>query len=434
MNITGKLAWMIFISRRFARVDRQGRSALTAFLSALGIAFGVMTLVVVMAVMNGFQLGYIESILEISSYHVRVSPKTLEAEREFLQIAQNDSYVSSVTPFSEAQALVVGKNSRQQAAMLRFVPDDILQIDKGFASQISIVSGDFDISDEQAVIGYSVAQTLGLKVGDSINILAMSGSSDVELISEARTFIVSGIFVSDYAEINSNFIFFSLDTGNILLGENTMPLYGIKLNNSNHDTFFLANIQKQLHNFADDLITESWRSYNSAFFGALRIEKNLLMMLVFLIFIVVGVNIFNSMRRMVFERREEIAVLSALGAQPVHIQAIFMFQGFTIGFFGAVSGLLLGMLLSVQIDTVFIIISKTVYYVQYFFVWIFNRSTLHYVTENPMFSFYAQIPARPEFAETALITLFGVLSALTAAWVAGRKILKLSVAEVLRYE
>ncbi len=430
-----KLAWMTFVSNRFASVDRKGRSALTSYLSSLGIAFGVMTLIVVMAVMNGFQLGYIESILELSSYHARVQLQNSDDEALFKSLVMDNTEVRSITPFYEEQALVVGRSARQQAAMLRFVPQDILNTDEGFSSQISLLAGTFDITDNKTVIGSSLARSLGVSVGDTINILAMSGSSDVDLFSDSRTFTISGVFSSDYVEINSTFMFFSLETGMSILGENALPLYGIKLNNSETDTLFLSQLQDSFEkNGIHNATLESWRSYNRAFFGALRVEKNLLMLLVFMIFIVVGVNIYNSMRRMVFERREDIAVLTALGSTSVKIQSIFIYRGFLIGFLGAIVGLFLGILISVNMDTVFIIISKVLYSVQYFFVLIFNSENVGLVTENPMFSFYAQIATRIDPTETTLITVFGLLSSLCASWIASRKILKLSAAEVLRYE
>ncbi len=97
-------------------------------------------------------------------------------------------------------------------------------------------------------------------------------------------------------------------------------------------------------------------------------------------------------------------------------------------------GLLLGMLISVRMDFVFFIISKIVYSVQYFFTFLFHPENLLFLTENSMFMFYAQIPARMFFGETAFITLFGVLSAVLSSYAASKNILKLSIAEVLRYE
>ena len=103
---------------------------------------------------------------------------------------------------------------------------------------------------------------------------------------------------------------------------------------------------------------ESWKSYNRYFFGALQVEKNMLMILVFLIFVVVAINIFNGMRRMVYERREEISVLTAFGARPASIQSIFIMQGFLTGFFGSAIGTVLGLYLSVNMSTIFILLSN----------------------------------------------------------------------------
>ena len=429
-------AWMLFVSKRFAKVDRKGLSALTSSLSSLGIAFGVMTLIVVMAVMNGFQGGFIESILEMSSFHARSIVENKDILVTVENVFSKNNNVKAVIPFYDAQGLVVGNNTRQQSAFLRFLPQDVIDVDKSFAEQVIISSGSFDLSDNQTVIGISLARALNVRVGDTINILAMSGSSEVDLISDSRIFEVSGIFVSDYNEINSSYMFFSLDVGKLVLGEEAVPQLGIKLSNSEKDALVIAQVKKELEklNITDGVRLESWRNYNKSFFCALRMEKNLLMFVVLMIFLVVGVNIFNSMRRMVFERREDIAVLSALGATNFRIQAIFILRGLLIGVSGAFIGLLLGILISINMSTVFMIISKSVYFVQYFFTMIFNNSNLDLVTENPMFMYYAEISTRMKFNETALITLFGLLSALVASWCASKKILKLFAAEVLRYE
>ncbi len=431
-----KLAWMMFVSKRFAKVDRKGLSALTSSLSSLGIAFGVMTLIVVMAVMNGFQSGFIESILEISSFHSRALVENSNNVQKVEDILQSNESVRSVVPFYEGQGLVVGNNTRQQSALLRFVPEEIMKLDEGFSEQVRVISGDFDVTGNSTVIGSTLARNLNVRVGDTINILAMSGSSEVDLISNSRIFDVSGIFTSDYNEINSSYMFFSLEVGKNVLGESSIPQLGVKLDNSEKDSLFIAQTTRTLEKegLSDSVKIESWRNYNKSFFGALRMEKNLLMFVVLMIFVVVGVNIFNSMRRMVFERREDIAVLSALGATHSTIQSIFILRGFLIGLLGATIGLVLGILISVNMDTVFMAISKLVYWSQYFFTCIFNNDNLYLVTENPMFMYYAEIPTIMQFGETALITLLGLLSALIASWVASKKILKLFVAEVLRYE
>jgi len=428
MKLPNTGAWILFVSRRFARVDGRGKNALTSFLASAGIAFGVMTLIVVMAVMNGFQSGYIESILELSSFHVRSYPVSQTETAALVDFLKDSSLVRGFSPFAEAQALSVGKSGRQEAAFIRFVPENILETDEGFANQISLQAGSFDLSGGKVVIGSRLARVLGVGVGDTVSLLALSGSSDTELLSASRIFTVSGIFSCAYADINASFMFFSLDTAKRL---SVSPLvYGIKLNKIAQDGKFIHALKQSV----PGVRAESWRTYNKSFFGALKTEKNILMMLVFIIFVVVAVNIFNAMRRMIFERREEISVLSALGARPFYIQAVFLMQGLLIGLGGAVPGLLFGMLISVRMESVFFIISKTMYYIQYALIFVFNPANLVFLTENSMFMFYAQIPARMFFGETAVITLFGILSALISSYAASKHILKLSIAEVLRYE
>jgi len=157
----------------------------------------------------------------------------------------------------------------------------------------------------------------------------------------------------------------------------------------------------------------------------------MLMMLVFLIFVVVAINIYNGMRRMVYERRDDIAVLSALGGTRSQIQSVFIMKGLVTGLKGAVPGLLLGLCISVNMEKVFVFLAKAQYWIQYFFIMIANPENAALVQENPMFSIYANIPARMVFSEIVAIFLFGILSSLLAAWIASRQILHLTVAEVL---
>ncbi len=280
------------------------------------------------------------------------------------------------------------------------------------------------------MLGSQLARQLGLRVGSTVNMLALSGGSDVDLISDNRVFVVSGIFSCGYAEINNSYSFISLDAGQQFFGKDATKLFALKLADSEKDMQVIYQLEKAL----PGLQTESWRSYNRSFFGALKVEKNLLMMLVFMIFVVVGVNIFNGMRRMVFERRSEIAVLSALGGRKRQVQLIFILRGLLTGLGGAIPGLLLGMLLCVQMDVIFSLIAKMSYWIQYLFTMATNPAMAMFVRENTMYQVYASIPARMFPAEITFITIFGVFSALAASWVASRKVLAMTLSEVLHDE
>ncbi len=417
---------MNFISNRFSKVDSRGRTAVTSALSSLGICFGVMALIVVISVMNGFQMEFIDAIMEISSYHVRVSD--VDDAEAFERWCAENPMVVSATPFYEAQGLMVATNGREDAALVRAVDPDVMDIDKGFERELHIVSGDFDLDEpDQIVLGNDLARSIGAKVGGLVNIYALSGSTDVSLISQDREFLVTGLFYAKYADINSAYSFVSLEAGEKQFGSGAKKIYGIKLKDSNKDSLAISKIAEAF----PGVKSESWRSYNRTFFGALRIEKNILMMLVFLIFVVVAINIYNAMRRMVYERREDIAVLSALGGTRSQIQSVFVMKGFTTGLKGAIPGLILGLGITVNMEKVFIFLSKAQYWIQYFFMMIVSPGNADMVQENPMFSVYANIPARMVLSEVAAIFLFGILSSVVAAGIASRQILHLTVAEVL---
>ncbi|UKI52818.1 MAG: FtsX-like permease family protein [Treponema sp.] len=316
-----------------------------------------------------------------------------------------------ITPFYESQGLVVGARNRQSAAVIRAVDPEIREIDSGFGSQVRIVSGKFNLDyPDGIVLGKSLANQLGVTVGSTVNLMALSGGKDVALLSRNRKFTVTGLFDCNFVDIEQSYGFVSLKSAEKYFGKDSSPVYSIKLKNYENDAAVLSEIERKF----PDVKVQSWREFNKSFFGALRIEKNILMLLVCIIFLVVGINIYNGMRRLVFERRQEISVLSALGGTKSEIKSIFVMRGFTSGAAGSFIGLALGLLLCVNIKPVF--------------------EFMGFVTKNYMFTVFAQIPAKIIFREVFLITLFGIISPLLASWKASKIVLDTKVAEVLHDE
>ena len=419
------IRWISAVSHRFARVDRKGRSAVTSVLATLGICFGVMTLTVVMSVMNGFQMSFIDAILEVSSYHVRAVDLPPEQEKSLIEFCENDKRVTACVPFYEAQALMTGEKGGALAVNIRAAGNEIYEKDEGFRRELKMLNGTFNLSEPDSIIlGSTLARNLGVRPGSTVNLLVMSGGSDVDLFSQDRLFTVTGVFTTGYAEINSSCAFVGMDAAEKYFGSTAKKIWGIKLRHYNDDLQIIKN---------KPYLT-TWRNYNRTFFGALRIEKNILMLLVALIFVVVAINIYNGMRRLVFERRSEIAVLSALGARKSEIKAIFIMRGFLTGAVGALTGVALGILISLNTDVVFTAAAKLMYWAQYLFTAITDRSNLAYVQVNSSYNLYATIPARIFPGEAVAITLFGMFSPLIASWAASRNVLKMTVSEVLHYE
>ena len=423
--------WIFDVSRRFASVDRKSRSSATSFLAVLVICFGVMSLVTVVSVMNGFQMSFVNAIMELSSFHIRVSKSDCQTEADFLNFCADSKEIRCVSPFYESQALLVGNKSKESAGIIRGVDARTCEFDEGFAREIKIVSGSFDLSSaDSIVLGSYLAQSLGVTTGNTVNLLALSGGKDVELLSQNRQFKVTGIFECGYYDINQGYAFVSLEAAHMYFGEDAPVFYGIKIRRPQNDGFVSAAIKSRF----PDAAVQSWREYNRTFFGALRVEKNILMLLVFLIFVVVAVNIYNGMRRLVFERSQEIAALSALGGTSFQIKAIFVVRGFLTGAAGTVIGVVLGIFISLNIRSVFLGVSHCLYWLELFFTSVFSPENAAFVTENQMYAIYASIPARIIPSEVLLISLFGVLSPLLASALASRSVLKLKIAEVLHNE
>lgn len=430
-NIFSSWTWIYFVSRRFSSVDRKGRSAVTGFLAALGIALGVMTLITVLGVMNGFQMSFVDAIMEISSCHIQVSGVDDTNKAEFLRFCEKHKNIVAADGFYESQALITGGRGREASAIIRGVESGIMERDKGFAKELHIVGGAFDLTEADfIVLGSYLAQSLGVNIGGTVNLLAMSGGNDVALISQNREFRVTGIFECGYADINSSFAFISDAAAKANFGSGSQLKYGIKLFRRNADIKAAADIEAAFPNVK----AQSWREFNRSFFGTLRIEKNILMLLVFLIFVVVGINIYNGMRRLVFERAEEISVLSALGASEKEIKSIFIMRGFTGGFIGSLAGTAAGLFLCVNIGSVFMGISHVMFFVEYVAALIFSPQNAAFIYENPMYRIYASIPARFYFSEVLAVSLFGLASPLFAALQASKNVLKMNVAEVLHDE
>ena len=200
--------WINFVNNRFSLVDKKAGSSVTTKLSTLGICFGVMTLIVVMSVMNGFQMSFIDSILEISSYHVRVNDVEQNDFQKIKDFCEQNKKVVSITPFYEAQSLLTSQRGYESAAVIRAINPDVYKTDAGFRKELKIISGRFDLSKEDSIIlGASLARSLGVGVGGKVNLFVLSGGTDVDLFSSDRIFTVTGIFNCGYSEINSSYSF-----------------------------------------------------------------------------------------------------------------------------------------------------------------------------------------------------------------------------------
>ncbi|GHU19681.1 hypothetical protein FACS1894163_12610 [Spirochaetia bacterium] len=429
------LGWIGFVASRYVRRGR--KNSPSPILAILGIATGVLALIIILAVMNGFQLGFIESILEISSYHLRVEEFPPEKADEIGDRVRSLHGISAVMPFREFQGLIRGRRSSQHGVVIRGIPADALQRDVGMAAKLEFESGGFSLEDDHSILlGSELARVLSVRLDDEVTLFSIAGLFEEADTASVNTFTVTGIFRSGFYEYDLGWGFINLETSEALAGSKLS--LGIKLRDRWQDRQALALIEKNLAKEAafNNIKLSTWQDYNRAFFGALRTEKLFMFLLVGLIFIVVGLNIFQAQRRAVLERREEIGLLRAVGGGDTAVRLVFVWDGVIIGFCGAGTGLVLGLLIASNISFFFTIMESTVNW----FIGIINflsgsfSGAEEFAVFSPAIFYIKEIPSRIIPYEVFLIFMFGFLSALLAAWFAAGKVSRSGPAEVLRYE
>ena len=331
-------------------------------LSVTLIGVGVATLNTVLAVMNGLQQGYIRSILEIGSYHLRWSPKlgVSYESMELLDVANtisNNEEVLLAVEFREGQTMLTGIRPRPVGSLIRGVPPSLYDDDLALAKLMNIVDGDFDLTGNGTVIGLELALKLGVIPGNKVFALDLGevGMSPGEIVLEVR-----GIFECAYRDYEASMAFVSLETAEKLFGY-AIPELGIKLERLERDRVVMSSLKTALGEHAGTL--SSWRDSNRSFFGVLRTEKMIMLLLLTLIFVVVAVNIDHSLRRMVTERIEDISIIKAMGASPRDVRNIFLRQGLIIGGLGGIIGSILGVLIGGNVDTIILAVEQIVFFV-----------------------------------------------------------------------
>jgi len=431
-----KNRWVLFVASRYIF---KGRSN-SPVLALLGIAFGVLALIIIIAVMNGFQLGFIESILEISSYHLRlenIPSDLIEKAREAVLTVPG---VKAAVPFMEFQALAKGKRSGQQAVVARGVPENVIETDRSMGAKLEFEDGSFDISRRDYVLlGTELAKRLGLGIGDRVTLFSITEILSAGDESGLDKFTVTGIFRTGFYEYDCSWAFINIENEVFFSDSNGVKI-GVKISNRFQDSLVLERIKKKLlqENYFKDIKFTSWRDYNRSFFSALRTEKLFMFILVGLIFIVVALNIFQSQRRAVLQRREEIGLLRAVGGTQKAVRFVFVCDGALIGLAGAGIGLIFGLIIASNIPQFFSLIENIVNTL----IGLLNRlahffgaeQTRKFAVFSPAVFYIKEIPSRIIPAEVILIFIFGFLSALSASWFASRKAVKIQPAEVLRYE
>ncbi len=427
------MKWVLFVAGRL--LARKGRSSGVSVLSALGIAAGVMTLVAVLGVMNGFQLSTIDNILELGSYHVRIatdSPILSPEHSAAIERLRDDPAITAAVPLMEIQSLARGFWPETQGVLLRIVPEEWLELDPGAAGQLQIRSGEFDLrTPGSIVVGSELARALGVRVSDPVQVMFIPGGGSAP---REVSMTVAGVVQSGYLDYDRAWAFASFATARDLLETTEPVVIGIKL----MDRFELDRGRAAIATATGDAFAgatvQTWREFNRGIFGALRVEKTMMTLLIGLIFIVVGANIFQSLRRSIFERAEDIAILNAIGAPPRSVQTVFVLEGAIIGVAGAVLGTMLGLFLAYNINDVFRVAEVVLTALASIVARVRGVPLQAVRIFSPAYFYLTDVPVEIFAVEIITIPVVAITTALSAAYVASRRLAWYRPSELLRDE
>ena len=327
----------------------RGRTSLT--LAVVGMGAGVMMLTSVLGIMNGLQLGYIEDLVEIGSFHLRLSRDGHEPlPPPVLADIESRPTVRTVTPLADLTAMVGRPSGGVRHGMtLRAVPADVAERTPSFAEQLGLGAAPLELGT--LTLGVGAAARLGVGDGDAVAVyLVDRTASGGGPAARVASLVVAGTFESGFAEFDRHWAVTSLSTAELITGGGVPLEYGIKLVNRFRERTERAALEDILSDGlpadglpAEDYEVRTWREFNQAFYGALRTEKLLMSTLIGLVFVVVAFNVFHGMRRRVQERRQEIGVLRALGATPTMLRLAYAVEAAAGGVIGVACGLAVGL-------------------------------------------------------------------------------------------
>ena len=407
------VAWRYLRSRRKETVI-----SVIASISFLGIMLGVATLIVVMAVMNGFRAELLTRILGING-HLVVTPVDMPLE-DYAELARRIDGVSGVKyaiPLIDGQALAQGNVGSGTGVLVRGIRGEDL-------SRIALVAdnvrqgslADFD-GGEGVAIGRRMAENLGLALGDTITLISPEGDvTPLGTTPRLKGYPVTAIFEVGMSEYDSSIVYMPLPEAQLYFNmEGRVQSIEVYVDNPDAVDALKPKIEEAAQR---QIYMTDWRQRNQTFFSALQVERNVMFMILTLIVLVAALNIISGLVMLVKDKGHDIAILRTMGATRGAILRIFLMTGAAIGVVGTLAGVALGIVICLNIERI-----------REFFSWVSGT-----VLFNPELYFLSQLPAKMDAGETlsvvAMALILSFLATLFPAWRAAR----LDPVEALRYE
>ena len=343
------------ITFRFLKARKKdGFLNVISIFSFIGISLGVAVLIIVMSVMNGFRS---ELINKIVGFNAHISVKPYEKSLDSFDLKNNKLNLisESLILSNSSEAIIIREKSSKGILLRGYLENDFSKLDlinnKNFIGQTKKIEKNF-IS-----IGKELSFSLDLEIGDNISIMSSSGvETIIGNLPKQKTFTVLSIFDSGLADFDNNVVFLNLETleefSNLSKNDRNLEIYLKSPQNIENQKSIVQNI------FPMDLVS-SWADMNKSLFSALKVERNVMFIILSLIIIVAAFNIISGLTILVKNKTKDIAILKSIGVLNYSIIKIFFFIGVIIGTSATLFGVLLGVTFSIYVENIREFISNT---------------------------------------------------------------------------
>ncbi|HXW41882.1 MAG TPA: lipoprotein-releasing ABC transporter permease subunit [Xanthobacteraceae bacterium] len=408
--------WML--SLRYLRARRkEGFISVIAGFSFLGIMLGVATLIIVMAVMNGFRQQLLSKILGLNG-HLLIQP--LESPlTDYDAVAGRVAKVDGVylaAPLVEGQALASSPFNASGVVVRGMRGADLLKL-----TQVAknVKQGSLDgFDDGQGIaIGSRLAEQLSVRAGDNLTLVAPRGAvTPMGTTPRIKAYKIAAVFEIGMSEYDSAFVFMPLNEAQAYFNRNG-DVTAIEIYTDDPD--HIDRFRKLVTDAAGrPIYMVDWRQRNATFFNALQVERNVMFLILTLIVLVAALNIVSGLIMLVKDKGSDIAILRTMGATQGAIMRVFLITGASIGVLGTATGFALGTVVCWNIEDI-----------RRFLSWLTNTELF-----SPELYFLSQLPADMNVKETAAVVVMALGLSLLATLYPSWRAARLDPVEALRYE
>ena len=392
---------------------KEGFLKIISIFSFLGIMIGVAILIIVMSVMNGFKTDLTKKILGLNP-HIVIQPNSFKIENEYILKLKKNFKNISLSKSYIGEGIVIG-NDNAKGVMLKGVSKKEINIIEFFEN--FMIKGNFNnFNTNDVIIGSELAYNLNLNIGDTVNIMSsVFVATPLGNLPKQENFSVIGIFNTGFLEFDQNLIFLNI--------EDALSIFEKSEKDQNIELFLQDPLQanyykKKIQEIDQNFFIYTWSDLNKSLFSALKIERNVMFIILTLIVIVAAFNIISGLTILIKNKTKEIAILKTLGLSNQSIKKTFFLTGLTIGFFATTSGVILGILFSLNIEKLRIFIS-TVFNLEIF------PSDIYFLDK---------LPSEINFNSVLIIFFISLLISAIASYLPAKRISKMNTFRALRYE